>query len=556
MKKILFTLLGVVLTLSAIVAQIRATPSAIERLSGSSVLSNISFNSSGGLSVNGTTDVVLNADDDIGIYAEDDIFIDAGGIRRMTFSSGGNIGIGTSSPTSNLDIRGSLVLENGTNAHLYTGTGSSELNRYLLLLNSPSLGSASGLKTGGLLVADSYSYGNPGKNDLIVKGAVTIGDEVIKDTGENSLAFGARLRPLSDDTYDLGVSNRRWKDLYMSGSANFARNVTVGVDLVVGDEVIKDTGENSLAFGARLRPLSDDTYDLGVSNRRWQDLYLSGSSFINGSLDVENGLEASTGTASNAGFFDGAVCTNDGYYTCSDARLKEKTIEIENATDIITQLRPVEYNYKTQKVDFKHFPSERQYGLLAQELEKVLPSLVKDNIAIIYDELDIENQEGESDIDTPKEAKTLQYKSVNYIGLIPFLIANAQEQQNIIKEKEERITKIEAELAELKTLVQQLASSNIQSRTEVLNQTPNLKQNQPNPFNENTTIQYYLPEATQQASVNISDINGKVIKVIPLQGTGQGQIELQTGTLGGGIYAYSLVVDGQIVESKQMVLTK
>src|SRR5439155_20192799 len=63
----------------------------------------------------------------------------------------------------------------GSSPGLFTGTGNAELNRYLALLNSPTSPSASGLKAGGILVSDSYSLANPGKNDLIVKGNVGIG---------------------------------------------------------------------------------------------------------------------------------------------------------------------------------------------------------------------------------------------------------------------------------------------------------------------------------------------------------------------------------------------
>jgi hypothetical protein len=49
------------------------------------------------------------------------------------------------------------------------------LNRYLNLINSSQFQSASGLKAGGVLCSDSFSYANPGKNDLIVKGVVGIG---------------------------------------------------------------------------------------------------------------------------------------------------------------------------------------------------------------------------------------------------------------------------------------------------------------------------------------------------------------------------------------------
>ena len=91
------------------------------------------------------------------------------------FYNAGSIGIGTNTPAAKLDVRGSLVLDAGGSPGLYTGTGSAELNRYLVLINSPGLQSASGLKAGGVLISDSYSYANPTKNNLVVKGSVGIG---------------------------------------------------------------------------------------------------------------------------------------------------------------------------------------------------------------------------------------------------------------------------------------------------------------------------------------------------------------------------------------------
>ena len=96
-------------------------------------------------------------------------------LNNDAYFNNGNVGIGTASPTAKLDVRGSLVLEAGGSPALYTGTGTAELNRYLALINSPTSPSASGLKAGGILVADSYSYANPGKNDLIVKSRIGVG---------------------------------------------------------------------------------------------------------------------------------------------------------------------------------------------------------------------------------------------------------------------------------------------------------------------------------------------------------------------------------------------
>jgi hypothetical protein len=94
---------------------------------------------------------------------------------KMAIDTDGNVGIGTMTPSSKLDVRGHVLLEANGNPRIYTGTGSTELNRFLLIVNAPNNASASGVKAGGLLVSDSYAYADPGKNDLIVKGNVGIG---------------------------------------------------------------------------------------------------------------------------------------------------------------------------------------------------------------------------------------------------------------------------------------------------------------------------------------------------------------------------------------------
>lgn len=95
---------------------------------------------------------------------------------RMAIDTAGKVGIGTTAPTDKLDVRGGLVLDNGGNPELFaSATGASQMGRYLHLLNSTAFRTASGLKAGGLLVADNYAYANPSLNDLIVKGNVGIG---------------------------------------------------------------------------------------------------------------------------------------------------------------------------------------------------------------------------------------------------------------------------------------------------------------------------------------------------------------------------------------------
>jgi hypothetical protein len=88
----------------------------------------------------------------------------------------GNIGIGTATPVTTLDVRGRMTLDPGAGnpVVLFTAASGGEQNRFLELINSPTTRSASGLKAGGVLVADDYNFAQPKKNDLIVKGVVGI----------------------------------------------------------------------------------------------------------------------------------------------------------------------------------------------------------------------------------------------------------------------------------------------------------------------------------------------------------------------------------------------
>jgi hypothetical protein len=104
--------------------------------------------------------------------------LQGGASDRLVIDTNGNVGIGTTSPSAKLEVRGNLSLDSGGNPNLFTGNGVDELNRYLTLINSPARTSASGLKAGGILVSDDYSFANPGKNDLIVKGNIFYGGRI------------------------------------------------------------------------------------------------------------------------------------------------------------------------------------------------------------------------------------------------------------------------------------------------------------------------------------------------------------------------------------------
>lgn len=86
--------------------------------------------------------------------------------------------------------------------------------------------------------------------------------------------------------------------------------------------------------------------------------------------------------------------------------------------------------------------------------------------------------------------------------------------------------------------------------------TPKLYQNKPNPFRENTDIRFYLPENALEATLFIYDLQGSQLKQVNLAQRGEAQVSIQAGSLKAGMYYYALVVDGEEVATKRMLITE
>jgi len=92
-----------------------------------------------------------------------------------------------------------------------------------------------------------------------------------------------------------------------------------------------------------------------------------------------------------------------------------------------------------------------------------------------------------------------------------------------------------------------------------------LSQNYPNPFNPATTINYELPPAkdgmfqiTNYVKLVVYDVLGKEAAVLvnEKQTAGKYRVTWDGSAYSSGIYFYKLVVDGNIIDTKKMVLIK
>lgn len=88
------------------------------------------------------------------------------------------------------------------------------------------------------------------------------------------------------------------------------------------------------------------------------------------------------------------------------------------------------------------------------------------------------------------------------------------------------------------------------------NQEAILYQNRPNPFNSGTQINYFIPQGDTGASIVFYDSYGNRIKTVPLTQTGNGTLNVNAGSLSNGIYSYSLVINGSVVDTKRMEIQR
>lgn len=105
--------------------------------------------------------------------------------------------------------------------------------------------------------------------------------------------------------------------------------------------------------------------------------------------------------------------TSNGIKETSDGRFKKNITRISNALSAVLSLEGVTYNWRTEEFPERFFTERMEYGVIAQQIEEVVPELV----------------------DTDDNG----YKSVQYSHMVPLLIEAIKEQQKIIASQHQEI---------------------------------------------------------------------------------------------------------------------
>jgi len=308
--------------------------------------------------------------------------------ETMRISSTGNVGIGTSSPNSQLDVRFPAL------------TTTTQLNHILLQSLSNATNTTTGARTG--ITFDNRTVDYVTSSALSTSGIYGIN----LDTGPYGRYMGLVF-------YTSTIDSAATEKMRIDSVGN------VGIGLTSPTSILHVT--SATTSPSFLNTGSGDNRALYIENSNAGGLP-NGLFFAKNTNDTNSTayslIQCIAGSTQRFIVYgNGQVNATGAYTNVSDVRIKKDIVDATPKLDKLLQVRVVNYTRTDHKDNIK------EIGVISQELEEIFPNLIST----------VEEKDSDGNVTCPDR------KLVKYSVFVPILIKAMQEQQAMIIELQNRL---------------------------------------------------------------------------------------------------------------------
>lgn len=390
-------------------------------------------------------------------------------------------------------------------------------------------------------------------------------------TGYNNAAFGY---------YTLYKNTTGYQNV-ATGNSALGSNTTGYNNTANGQGALQGntTGDYNIAMGFGTGNYNDNnTYCTFLGNDADQAV----STDFTNSMALGNAARISASNQVRIG--NSSISSIGGYENwtnISDSRAKKNIKENVPGLQFINKLKPVTYNIDVTgvrnflKEEAGNEQSEHESKNSSDENRALIEKGIKEKEKILHTGFlaqEVEKAAKEigydfSGVDVPKNES--DYYGLRYAEFVVPLVKAVQElsgeNEKLKNQNEEQFQinkNLQKQIDELKVLMNaQLSYGNASSLTTknqsvTLGASFKLEQNSPNPFRGKTAINCFVPVNNGNVYINFYTSTGTLLKSMKVAGDGKNTITLNANELASGNYQYALVVDGRVMDTKQMIVAK
>lgn len=371
---------------------------------------------------------------------------------QLTVLPNGNVGIGNPAPVQKLDVILNAA-DPAQEAARFTNNSTTAAVKYGIrnTVSNAGTGSRYGIYNDVLQLATSAAVSYGIRSNLTAGTGGGFGLYNVNNSGGNGYRYGIYNyvnQASTTGNMALGLYNYTSNTVgYTYGIYNYNATSGASTSANYGQYNYQYSAGTSTNYGIYSYVSTATAATAGTRYGVWTEVANTGAG-------IRYGIYSrSLGAANYAGYFDGNVFVNGAFTVVSDDGVKTNLAPIEDALGIVSRLNPKTFDFRTD-ITGMTFPEGRQYGVMASEVERELPELVRKVTT------PINNPERAGTGGRPEDPLSAQtgpesyfsLNTVNYIGLIPVLV-------QAVKDQQQAIGQLKQELQEQKALITRLQSA-------------------------------------------------------------------------------------------------